>query len=270
MKSRLLRSASVLPLLFAGPAIAADMALKAPPPAPPAPVFSWTGFYVGLNAGGAWASADPATSASCVPALGFPMSYLPCIDVAPVGATGTGSLSSSSFIGGAQAGYNWQSNNAVFGAELDIDSFHVRASRHATTFYTGLGSTFTVANSVSADWLFTARARLGWAFAPNLLAYATGGLALTDLGSSNTFTDPGINQSWSGSTTKVGWTVGGGLEWALNRNWSVKAEYLYVKFDSVKASGFLISRAVNGYANAISTSTDLTANIARAGVNSRF
>jgi outer membrane immunogenic protein len=271
MKSRLLRGVA-LPVLLASPAMAADLPVKAPPaPAPlPVAISDWTGFYIGLNAGGAWASADPNTSASCVPALGFPMAYLPCIDVPLVGAAGTGSLSSSNFIGGGQVGYNWQSNNTVLGVELDFDSFHIRASRQGSHLYSGLGSGFTVTNSVSTDWLFTARGRLGWAF-NTLLAYATGGLALTNLGTSNTFTDPAINQSWTTSTTKVGWTVGGGLEWALNRNWSVKAEYLYVKFASVNASGFLVSATPPpGYANAISTSTDLTAHIARAGVNYKF
>jgi outer membrane immunogenic protein len=271
MKSRLLRGVA-LPVLLASPAMAADLPVKAPPAPAPLPVVApnWTGFYVGLNAGGAWATADPNTSASCVPALGFPNAYLRCIDVPLVNAAGTGSMSGSTFIGGGQVGYNWQSNNTVLGVEADFNSFHLRASRQATTFYTGLGSTFTVSNSVSTDWLFTARGRLGWAF-DYLLAYVTGGLALTNLGTSNTFADASINQSWTGSTTKAGWTVGGGLEWALNRNWSVKAEYLYVKFASVNASGFLVSPTPPpGYANAISTSTDLTAHIARGGVNYKF
>jgi len=68
---------------------------------------------------------------------------------------------------------------------------------------------------------------------------------------------------------KLGWTAGGGLEWALTRNWSVKAEYLFVKFGSINASGTVIGTAA-GYGSAISTSTDLTANIARAGVNYKF
>ena len=58
-------------------------------------------------------------------------------------------------------------------------------------------------------------------------------------------------------------------EWALNRNWSVKAEYLFVKFGSINASGTVTGTAI-GYGSAISTSTDLTASIARAGVNYKF
>jgi len=272
MKSRLLRGVA-LPVLLASPAMAADLPVKAPRVPAPLPATmtpNWTGFYVGLNAGGAWAKADPNTTASCAPALGFPMPYLICPDAAKASAIGTGSISPSAFVGGGQVGYNWQSNNTVLGVELDFNSFHLRGSRQGTTNFTqASGSTFTITNAVSTDWLFTARGRLGWAF-DTLLAYATGGLALTDLKTNNTYQDPVITQSWSGSTTKTGWTVGGGLEWALNRNWSVKAEYLYVKFTSVNASGFLVSHAVNGYASAISTSTDLTAHIARAGVNYKF
>jgi outer membrane immunogenic protein len=236
MKSRLLRGVA-LPVLLASPAMAADLPVKAPPaPAPLPAISNWTGFYVGLNAGGAWAKTDPTTSASCVPALGFPMPYLACPDAVKASAIATGSISSSAFIGGGQLGYNWQANNTVLGVEVDFNSFHLRVSRQGTTNFTqASGSTFTITNAVSTDWLFTARGRLG------VLAYATGGLALTDLKNSNTYLDPGINSSWSSSTTKVGWTVGGGLEWALNRNWSVKAEYLYVKFASVNASGFLVS-----------------------------
>ena len=76
--------------------------------------------------------------------------------------------------------------------------------------------------------------------------------------------------TWSGSDTKVGWTVGGGLEWAWSRDWSVKAEYLYLDFGSVSAAGTIFNPGFVGYANAISTSTDLTAQVARLGVNRRF
>ena len=181
-------------------------------------------------------------------------------------------MSGSGFTGGGQVGYNWQVNSAVFGGELDFDSFHLRASRNGTGIYSGYAGNnpsgpFTVTNSVSTDWLFTARGRVGWAF-NDWLVYATGGLAMTNLSATNTYSDAiPTNANWNTSATKLGWTIGGGLEWAMNRNWSVKAEYLYLNFNSINALGVVNNV---GYASAISTSTDLTAQIARAGINYKF
>ncbi len=275
MKSRLLRSVAWMALMTS-PAVAADLSFKAPQAAPVSgPVPNWSGFYVGLNAGGALArSGDPSTTASCAPAPGFGTSYFGCPDALSVAAAGTGSMSKATFVGGGQAGYNWQVNAVVFGGEIDFDSFHVRLSRQGTGVLPTLGGPFAITTSASTDALFTARGRIGWAF-DNLLLYGTGGLAETRLNASNSYTDAGLGAggtgagAWNASATKVGWTAGGGLEWALNRNWSVKAEYLFVKFGSINASGTVTGTAI-GYGSAISTSTDLTASIARAGVNYKF
>lgn len=281
MKRLLLATTALTSTVVAvGSASAADMALKAPPPAA-ATIANWAGFYVGLNAGGAWGKADPNTNASCAAAPGFGLGYwvpLGCGNVPLVDAAGSGSASKSAFIGGGQVGYNLQNNNFVYGIEADFDSFNIKATHQATGAYT-TGGSFTVTSSANTNWLLTARGRVGWTF-DNVLAYATGGLAVTDLRSSNSFADsltfipgPGVG-SWSASTTKYGWTVGGGLEWALTRNWSAKVEYLYVNFGRVTASGLVTSAAPGaggvGYGSAINTSVDLTASIARAGINYRF
>jgi outer membrane immunogenic protein len=282
VKNRLLGSVA-LPALLAGPAMAADMPVKAPPP--PAAVFSWAGFYAGLNAGGAWGRSDAATSVSCTPVPGFlPYFCSPTggqANAAAVAAAGTGSMSGSRFTGGGQIGYNWQNGSLVYGFEADVEAFNIRASRRASAnypvaFLPGMtASTFTVASSIDTDWLFTARGRVGWAFA-TLLAYATGGVAVTKLSATHAFRDnygaPGFAGAgtWSGSATKVGWTAGGGLEWAASRNWTVKVEYLYLSFGSVGAAGTIINPITLGYANAIATSVDLTAHIARAGINFKF
>jgi outer membrane immunogenic protein len=278
VKNILLRTVA-LPALLTAPALAADMAVKAPA-VPPTSAYSWTGFYVGLNAGANWAySGDPTTSASCAP-LGFIGSYLTCADVPVVNAVGTGSLSANArFTGGVQAGYNWQINSTVVGVEADYDSFNVKASRTATGNYVSIPNQFTITNSVSANWLFTARGRLGWVISTNLLGYVTGGLAATHYSTANSFSDniplggagPDAG-NWSAAATKLGWTVGAGAEYALNKSWSVRAEYLYVHFNSITASGIVANTgfAPGGYANAISTSTDLSGQIARAGINYRF
>src|SRR6266545_637715 len=227
---RRLLGSVALPALLASPAFAADMPVKAPPP-PPA-VYSWTG-----------------------------------------------SMSGSGFTGGGQVGYNFQNRNLVFGVELDVEAFNLKLSRQASarypfSFLPGMaGSTFTVTSSLDTRWLFTARGRLGWAF-DSVLVFATGGLAVTDLRASHTFSDnyapPFGAGAWSGSTTKTGWTAGGGVEWAAGRKWTVKVEYLYLNFGSVGAAGTIINPSAVGYANGISTSVDLTAHIARAGINFQF
>jgi outer membrane immunogenic protein len=284
VKKLLLATTALTPFFLAvGSADAADLPVKAPTPVPVAALPNWTGFYMGLNAGEAWGRADPNTSTSCVAAPGFGLPYIGmtgnCADVPLVNAAGTGSISKAAFIGGGQAGYNVQSNNVVYGIELDFDSMNIKAARQVTGNYVTLfPSTFTVTTSAGTNWLFTTRGRVGWAFG-DVLAYATGGLAVTELKSSSSFTDslvgfpgPGVG-TWSTSATKLGWTAGGGIEWALSHNWSAKVEYLYVKFGSVTASGLVTgSTAIPGvaYGNAINTSVDLTASIARAGINYKF
>ncbi len=274
MKNLLLRSVAISALL-ASPALAADLPLKAPAVPVLAPP-SWTGLYVGLNAGVDWAHSDPSTSASCVAAPGFGISYFNCTEAAQASAAGTGRMSSSGFTGGGQIGYNWQINSLVLGAEADFEAFHGKASRTTSGIYSTTPTSFTVTSSVNATWLFTARARLGWALSNDVLLYGTGGLALTDLSATNSFTDGGIAPlmpavgNWTASKTQAGWTAGGGVEWAFAKNWSLKAEYLYVHFDAITASGVVKDSNGFGYGSAISTSTDLSAHIARGGINYRF
>jgi outer membrane immunogenic protein len=282
MNRHFLRTAAALPVLLAGPAIAADMPLKAAPPRP-APALSWTGFYVGLNAGGTWARADAETSVDCnVPPARSP--YL-CdalgngsAAAASVNAAGSGTISASGFTGGMQAGYNWQGPNLVYGLETDFDAFHLRGSRQGTGTYAGLpaapaalGATFAVGSSFATDWLYTLRGRVGLPVTPGLLAYATGGLAVTRLSVNDSLVDShGATETAGNATTRAGWIVGGGLEYALANNWSIKAEYLFMDFGKVTATGTIISQAAGGYSQGISTSSDLTAQVARVGVNRRF
>ncbi len=256
--------------------MAADLPVKAPPPPPVPAVYNWSGFYAGLNAGGLWAySDDPTTTASCIGLPGFIGPYFSCANIPGVNAVGTGSMSGSGFTGGLQAGYNWQFNSVVIGVEADFGAFQAKASRTATGTYANIPNQFTISSSIAAQWLFTARGRLGWVFDTNLLAYVTGGLAVTHLNAANSFSDnaPGIfgggHGSWSKSENKAGWTVGGGAEYAVNHNWSVRAEYLYVHFDAITASG-LVTDSAGAYGNAINTSTDLSAHIARVGVDYKF
>jgi outer membrane immunogenic protein len=227
---RVLVSAATLVTLAAmvSAAVAADLGRRPPPPpvAPvyvPVPYFSWTGFYIGLNGGGAWGGHSQ---------FDFP-------------GSSSASPDASGWLAGGTLGANYQVGSFVLGIEGDFDGSDIRGSSAC------LGGGFTC--QTRADWLATARGRVGYAF-DRLLPYVTGGLAVGNL----TASIPGIG---SATNTSTGWTVGGGVEFALNRNWSVKAEYLYVdlgNFDCIACGG------------TPPASVGFTTNVVRAGVNFRF
>jgi outer membrane immunogenic protein len=151
-------------------ATAADMRVKAQSAASSA--YSWTGFYAGNNAGVAWGTFDPSTTAPLNPATG-----LLAANAAAVTAAGaTLGIKPSSFTGGFEAGYNWQTSNTVLGLEGDIESFNLKGnSSFAGTFPGGVVG-FGLTSSASTTWLATARGRVGIA-TNNWLVYATGGAA---------------------------------------------------------------------------------------------
>ena len=210
-------------------AFAADMPMKAPAYVPAPMLSSWSGFYVGLNAGYSWghSSIDYAQGAGLI--FGVP----PYIN----GGAFSTSVDPGSFIGGGQLGLNYQSGIWVFGAEADIAW---RDRTDTATFalnpvVVGVGGGDTLLLSDEQKWVGTVRGRLG--VSPggmsNWLFYVTGGLAYGGFEHSvtqNCNVGCGQVRVITDSTTKAGWTVGGGVEVALNHNWSVGAEYLYMDF----------------------------------------
>jgi len=263
--------------LIAGPAMAADMnmPLKAPA-APLAPACMWCGFYVGGNAGWAWGRDDINTTNIIGPVPPFV-----AVDNAAVSSAASPRINGDGFTGGGQIGYNSQSGNIVWGAEADFEYLGIKGSTSGTfpfpsTLPGGVVGPptefFGVATHYSTDWLFTARPRIGWAM-NNWLLYATGGLAVGREHFSQTLTLlPPFVSTNTFATTQVGWTVGAGVEYALNQNWSVKAEYLYVDLGRTGANAGTLTPActpaVCTYTN--SSSAHLTANIARVGINYHF
>lgn len=261
-------------------------ALLAGAPALAAPVNNWTGLYAGFYAGGVWGQGKSTASSDCPPSIGGgpPGGYY--CDATAAGSSAnanavtsaaSGSVSSTKFTGGIQAGYNWQTGAFVYGVEADFGAFRVKASRSTSGVYPASGSIvgpapgdpFAVTNSFSTDWLITARGRLGWA-ASNWLVYATGGLAMSRIKVEDSFSDASANETATASKIKVGWTLGAGMEVALTKNWSLKGEYLYVDLGSVSTLGTVENLGSPGYANALGVSTSLTAHIARLGANFRF
>ena len=170
------------------------------------------------------------------------------------------------------------------GLEADADSFYIRASHDVTVPYQSfLPYAFTLHTAVSTDWIFSLRPRLGFV-AKNTLFYTTGGLALTNLKSQNTFSDnvvdffpPNASENAAASSTQVGYLVGAGVESALSAHCSIKAEYLYTNFGNIISAGDLnLNPAYANQGNPPVASNhfnhkaNLSANIARVGINYLF
>ncbi|WP_371346909.1 outer membrane protein [Ancylobacter sp. IITR112] len=199
-----IRAGLGLVALMAVPAAAADLSYPAPASAAyvPAPVFTWTGFYLGANAGYGWGTADAS----------------PDVD---------------GFLGGLQAGYNWQSGGPlVLGVEADIQYADVASS------------------AFTLDYFGTVRARIGYAF-DQVLVYGTGGFAY----GGGSYERLGLTDD----RNHFGWTLGAGAEYALGNNWSVKGEYLYVDLGKETYASYFGPRDIG-----------VSTNIVRGGVNYRF
>jgi outer membrane immunogenic protein len=261
-------------------ATAADLSRPAPAPvyakAPPiSPVYSWSGFYIGANAGHTWGDSQSSTDvASGVPGSFFEVCGPPAngcvINTIDVHNAGRQRTSTSGFVGGAQAGYNWQTGNLVLGVEADFDYFNNKGTSSRTVaLVAGPPGSVTVNSSITTDWLFTLRPRLGWAL-DNWLIYGTGGLAVSELKPSWTFFESEFNSSASSSfnNTKVGWTVGAGVETLLPGKWILGAEYLFVRFDSASQTVPVV--VLSGAPQNFFHSADLDSNIMRARVSKQF
>ena len=232
MKKLLL--ASVL-TLNAGSAFAADLSIRKEPPAPPAPIVNWTGLYVGLNLGGGWNANND-----------YNNNWAPYFDPRfPAGPrnfffwpSGSGSNNNTGgLLGGGQVGYNHQMNAFVAGVETDIQGSTIRSGNSGNTiFYPspfphGLLVPLLPGNggNVRLPWFGTARGRIGYLVTPELLVYATGGFAYGEVEAWQ------WGEQWN--NTRIGWTVGGGLEWMFTPNWSAKIEYLYTDLSGNGRSG---------------------------------
>jgi outer membrane immunogenic protein len=202
---------------FAGPGLAADLPAAMPAKAPAyVPAFSWTGTYVGVNLGGVWSNFD----------------YDP---ITTVNVSGFGSAiprtssSANSFIGGGQAGYNWQLGSIVLGFEQDFQ-------------FTGLKSSFTYAAapggalvagdgfSTKYDYLGATRAKIGFAW-DRVMLYAAGGVETAVVDSTGNYVARAGGSPAAAFTDADkfywGWTIGGGLEYAMTNNVFLGFDYRY-------------------------------------------
>ena len=233
MKRTLLCAAALLSM--SSLSFAADLPSRALAPAPVylAPAFTWTGFYIGGNIGAAWTGHNDCPvrdyRADSTSVFVADTSYLPnCNGDRNVG-----------FIGGGQAGFNWQFGTWVFGLEGDID-WIARNNAHGYD-YAAFGHpdhVYSWTGNGASDALGTIRGRFGFAM-DRALFFITGGAAFRNGGSDATITDttypyrgvPTVTTyTTSGNGNKAGWALGGGLEYALTENLSTKIEYMHAQF----------------------------------------
>jgi opacity protein-like surface antigen len=240
MKKAFYWSASVLTaaLAAAAPASAADM-YGAAGGYKDGPVYAntWTGFYLGGHLGAAWGR-DKVTD----------------LDGFNVQGEVIKNNSGASGVYGLQSGYNWQSGNIVFGVEVDLGAMDLNHQQNnQDNILTGLAS---LNSGIYGD----VTGRLGYAFGSALI-YAKGGFAFFD-GKANM---NGFQGPMKDTSAFAGWTLGGGLEYALTPAWSLKAEYQRFDFgseNSTTSSGDICSTC--------RFSHDLTVDTVKLGMNYHF
>ena len=257
MKKQFLQSAAVISFVALSSAVAGSPAMAAPPP----PVYSWSGLYVGANGGYSWGHGsvmvgDPRVSSDIEGAI----------------PSGSGRLNGG--IGGFQGGYNWQFNSSwVGGIEAD---FQFSGEKNTSNFFAqfpfgsdGEGIAGTLSSKIS--WFGTYRSRIGYLVNPSLMVFVTSGLAVGKVSVSGSFYDNvGFDCegpcSWgfSQSAVKAGWAAGAGIEGLIpmTQKWSWKVEYLHIDL------GTLSGTAYNpDFSNQYSYSAKFTDDIFRFGVN---
>jgi outer membrane immunogenic protein len=251
---------------------AADLARAPMYAAPMAAIYDWTGFYIGGNAGGGW---QDNRSASFIP-NGALASIL--------GGPPPQSFHTSGALGGAQYGYNWHFHpNWVAGVEVDFDFSDIKGSGSAN--FLGIGGLapqlYSSKASEDIKWFGTVRGRLGFVPISNLLVYGTGGFAygkvdqsasIVNVGGTTvgvgTATCAGFTTCYAGtsSRTATGWSAGGGAEYGLSRNWTIRAEYLYV---DLGRNNFAVTGVAPGD-SFTARFNPTTFNVVRGGFNFRF
>jgi outer membrane immunogenic protein len=270
MKKLLLATTAFVAFAAINSAGAADLALKAPPPAPA--WYDWTGFYAGVNGGYSWGrSSTYVTGTTAIPStFAFPLSQ-----------------KMDGPLGGGQIGYNWQFNhNWLFGLEADIQATGQRGTAATPTFTftpvttapapTTITSTGSLAQKM--PWFGTLRARFGVEPTDHWLLYVTGGLAFGEVDSTATATTSSAiaggaatvaTATGTANNTRAGWTIGGGAEWVLSGPWTAKVEYLYMDLGTITNTFAFTGLAIGGFATATSSS-HVTDNIVRVGLNYHF
>jgi outer membrane immunogenic protein len=229
--------AAIASISFVGAASAADMPVKARPM--PAPVFTWTGCYIGGNVGGKWAHTSGTVYAGPTPATGTAPLIAPAF---PAGGTLLPGMTGGSPIGGAQVGCNYQIDHWVFGIEADADGQNISYNRLLGP--PNLPGPFVNGDNMTVRdyWEASVRGRVGYAW-DRLLIYGTGGVSFTTLRAGANYipvTVGTVNFPYSSivdSANLVGPTVGAGVEYMFTQNWSWGLEGRYTWYGTHTFNG---------------------------------
>jgi outer membrane immunogenic protein len=264
--SRWTAALSALLLITSMAANAADMYVKAPPPAPVPPPPSWTGFYIGANGGWGWSSFDTAF----VP---DPNGDL----IADGDLAGPSAFNTRTHGGvfGGQIGYNWQIGNWVLGVEGDFDAASISGTQNSIGTAPN-SPTLPTANVVSVtqtiDWLASIRGRIGAPWGPGLL-YFTGGGAWEGVKSDQVVSSFGDTAAANVSSTRSGFVIGGGYEWQFAQHWNVRGEYLFYDFAGTDTNSLTLpdcNLTTPGTCNVALTNGKNNISVGRIGMNYRF
>lgn len=261
MKKLFVTGAALAITAVAGQAFAADLpgrrSVASPPPIMVPPSFTWTGFYAGVNAGFNVGRNDAKT----VGTPGF----------VGLGAAVPASLRTGKdgFTGGGQIGYNQQLGMFIAGIEADLQ--YVDGKRATSFTSPALGGLTTTAGT-ETSYLGTLRARLGVTPVDRLMVYVTGGLAYGNPTNTASVVAAGPGALWSGSadSTRVGFAVGGGAEYALTNNWTARLEYMYYDLGRRTVTANPVNAAALGTGVAYQARFENTGQMIRAGVNYKF
>ncbi|MEH2546854.1 outer membrane immunogenic protein [Bradyrhizobium sp. AZCC 2262] len=258
------------------------------------PVYNWTGFYIGGNVGYSW---------------GRSASTLWFTDAGATVSSANTRNDMNGVIGGGQLGYNWQFDNKwVFGLEADFQGSDQKGgaggacaggaltavatlNSACSTGHIGDTTPFNVAAlpvtseiSQKLNWFGTVRGRIGPTVTPTVLVYVTGGLAygevtttnavagtnITGAQGTNVFALTPVAGSANSTTTRVGWTIGAGIEGVVSGNWTARLEYLYVDLGDVSGSFVTPVTGLSGGLLTSRYSSHITDNILRVGLNYRW
>jgi outer membrane immunogenic protein len=273
MRKALLATIAFVAMNVGSAAVAADLPVKAAPPPPPMVYDSWTGFYIGAEVGGKWGRTTWTTTAIANPP------FLPIID-----ASSPRTFDPSSFRVGGYLGYDWQfASQWVAGIEVDF----AWADKTVTTAgipgcavvcVIGFPGPQADTSSVRMRWDASARGRLGYLIAPSVLLYGTGGVAWQNIETSATCQhstpdplclvlpgNPFVTAT--NSVTRVGWTVGAGIDAKIFSNWIARAEYRYSNFGTWSD---VLNLSLPGAATTVAYGLKVETHIATVGLAYKF